>query len=134
MNYILFETALNFISRLFSLLFGILTPIITVMVTLITCIDLLYLLLPTAGEVLDRTFDGKRFGGFRLMSKDALTARERQQNEMKNAAYEYLKLRAKTYIWVALIFYVVLGILPQLLQVFLDYVMLILEKVGFLWG
>ena len=88
MNYILFETALNFISRLFSLLFGILTPIITVMVTLITCIDLLYLLLPTAGEVLDRTFDGKRFGGFRLMSKDALTARERQQNEMKNAAYE----------------------------------------------
>lgn len=128
MDWIMFRSATSFISRLFSFLYGTLTPLITLLLFVVTVADFVYLLIPTATTLMNKTFDGTRFGGFHLMSHDAIKARELGFERMEPGIWIYLGLRLKTYTWTVVIFYFILGGGPIVIETLLNYVSMVLES------
>lgn len=130
MNFALFQTVLSFLSRLFSTLFGIIVPLISILLFITTGFDFMYLLITPMQQMMDKLLDGKRLGGFRLVSNDAIISLEQSHVTGKNCMILYLKKRSKTYIVVVVLMYLVVGGLPKALSFILSYVISMLKN----WG
>lgn len=70
-----------------------------------TALDIAYMCNPLLQTSMDKFLDGKRAGGFRLISKDAVLAREEAYTNSTHVLICYLRRRIKTYIIASLVIY-----------------------------
>lgn len=105
MSYSLYYSVLDFLSRASGLIFGLLIIIILLLLFIGTALDVMYICIPIFQSSMDKFLDGKRMGGFRLLSKDAVLAKEEADVSNTNVLFCYLKKRMFTYIIAAVLVY-----------------------------
>jgi hypothetical protein len=108
MAYSLYYSVMDFLGRASRLIFGFIVLIIVILLFVGTALDIAYMLNPLLQSSVDKLLDGKRMGGFRLLSKDAVLAREEAIANNKNVLYCYLKKRLFTYIVASVVIYLLL--------------------------
>lgn len=126
MNWELIYVVLGGIGRLYSKLYGITIPFVNVLLTVTTVYDLAYICIPPIQYISYKAFNGKRFGGFRLLTRDLLNAYEEGTSTGKNVSLIYLRRRASFYLYVVGIYYVVLGAGPSIMLWFFSYARLLI--------
>jgi len=104
----LYYSAIDFISRGINLLYGVAIVAILIIIFIGTALDLLYMLNPLMSSSMDKLLNGKRLGGFRFISKDAVLAKEEAAVKDVHVMYAYLKRRAKTYIITSVVVYILI--------------------------
>lgn len=104
----LYYSAIDFISRGINLLYGVAIVAILIIIFIGTALDLLYMLNPLMSYSMDKLLNGKRLGGFRFISKDAVLAKEEAAVKDVHVMYAYLKRRAKTYIITSVVVYILI--------------------------
>lgn len=108
MNYAIYYSVLDFMSRAFKLIFGFLVVIIIILLFIGTAIDIMYLTIPVIQSSIDKLLDGTRLGGFRLLSKDALLAQEESASSGSHVLFCYLKNRLWMYIMATIVIYLLI--------------------------
>lgn len=104
----IYYSAIDFISRIVNLLFGVAVVAILILIFVGTSLDLMYMLNPLLSSSMDKLLDGKRLGGFRLISKDAVLAKEEAAVNNTHVMFVYLKRRIKTYIIASVVVYLLI--------------------------
>lgn len=96
------------ISHAVSIILGFVAIMLVIWLTVVTAVDVLYLSWPVMQGTLERKFDGKQFGGLRLLSDDARDAVVEAAAHGTSAAVIYLKKRIITYLFAAFLLYLVI--------------------------
>lgn len=97
LNYELMYGLAEKISSAVAIILGFIAVILTLWLGIVTAIDMMYISWPVMQDVLERKFDGKKFGGLRLLSEDARSAVEEAASSGGSAPMIYLRKRIVTY-------------------------------------
>lgn len=103
-NVLQLKTAVDLVTYIVNLVLGIIVWGLVVLFTLVTVMDLLYLTIPFFRSSVQKTglAGREKKTGLRLVSHDADKAIERAAlKESVSPLVEYLKIRIKTYVFVA---------------------------------
>lgn len=128
MDWELLYVALGGIGKAFSGLFGITLPFVNALLTLTTVFDLSFMCIPPVQSAMYKLFNGKRMGGFQLITRDMVNARDEALDTGQNIAFVYMKKRAWFYVYVVFIYYIVLGAGPGIMRWFLSYAKLLVNN------
>lgn len=96
------------ISHAVSIILGFVAVILVIWLTVVTAVDVMYISWPVMQSVMERKFDGKKFGGLRLLSEDARNAVDEAAANGTSATVLYLKKRMITYLFAAFLLYLVI--------------------------
>lgn len=128
----IYYSAVDIISRWIQVLYGIMIAVILVIIFIGSAIDLLYLTQPIFASSLDKMLDGKRLGGFRFLSKDAVLAKEEAASSGVHCVVAYLRRRIVTYIIASIVIYVLFVGPDRLIMYLYDIATPFLKAVGLL--
>lgn len=128
----IYYSAIDVISRWIQVLYGIMIAVILLIIFVGTAIDLMYLMIPIFASSLDKMLDGKRLGGFRFLSKDAVLAKEEAAETGTHCVVSYLKRRLVTYIIVSIVIYILFVGPDRLVMYLFDIATPFLKSLGLL--
>lgn len=134
MNYGLYYSVIEFFGRFLGYILGLLVTIIVISTTIITALDIMYITLPVVQTTFDKLLDGKRYGGFRLLSKSALLSLEKAQETGTHVIFIYLKYRLKDYIMIAIVVYILVVGPKDIINYIWNIISKILVGMGLLVG
>lgn len=132
MIYTLYYSVLEFFGRLWGLAMGLLVAIILLYMFVITGLDILYMTTPIFQSTMDKMLNGKRLGGFRLLSKSALLSLEQSGQTGEHPLLLYVKKRLKDYIIAAIVVYLLIVGPKPIIDILWNIVSPILRAVGLL--
>jgi uncharacterized membrane protein (UPF0182 family) len=122
-NMLTLRQSVDNITYIVGMILGLIVWGLTILIILVTVVDLLYLTIPIVRSKIDMSglADRKKMGKFRVVSYDATKAIEQAAlNHEVSPLKDYLRIRAKTNIFVACLLTILLSGLWQKIQDFLE--------------
>lgn len=110
MEYSLYYTATSLFSRLLSFILGFVVMLIVLLVSVGTFLDIAYIMIPPFQSACDKFLNGKRSGGFHIISHAAVNALDASAAYNVSPIIYYFKERLKVYIIAAILVYIIMTI------------------------